>query len=136
MIFSEYVSECKKTESDPRSDGVKSRLTANARYIHAVMGIVTEASELLDIIKKHVFYGKNTDVIDLIDEMGDLYYYTAILVDYVSGLTGLSPDELDEMIMDSNIKKLRQRYADGFSSSEAINRDKETEKKVVKDNVR
>ncbi len=47
---------------------------------HAVLGIISEIGEIADCYKKE-FYGKKIDTINLKEEIGDLCYYIARLID-------------------------------------------------------
>jgi len=42
-----------------------------------IMGLVGEAGELIDLIKKMVFHKQDISVPDLIDELGDVHWYLA-----------------------------------------------------------
>lgn len=86
---------------------------------HAVEGIVTEAGELMDLIKKHKWYGRELPTEKLIDEAGDvLFYLTAML-----GNIGSSLDEAIRV----NERKLKARYGDKFSTERALKRDQVAE---------
>ncbi len=113
MDMKTYVSEALKTESGIRDD-------RDSRLLHGAMGCVTEAGELIDALKKHIYYGRDLDEVNLKEEMGDMLWYMAILCDVL----GTSFDELTDM----NIAKLRKRYPEKFTSDKAINRDLGTER--------
>lgn len=85
-----------------------------ADLIHMVMGIAGEAGELLDAVKKHTIYNKPLDVENIIEELGDLDFYTEGL----RQILGLSRDE----ILTHNIAKLSKRYQDGYSDKAAQER--------------
>lgn len=82
---------------------------------HAVMGITGEAGELIDAVKKHWAYGKELDVVNVIEELGDLrFYYQAML--NMFGLT-------DEDVCAMNMDKLQKRYPTGvYRDQDAIAR--------------
>jgi NTP pyrophosphatase (non-canonical NTP hydrolase) len=82
--------------------------------IHGIIGISTEAGELLDQLKKHMFYGKPFDLQNFREEIGDLCWYMAIAT------KAIDVDLQD--IMESNIRKLKARYGEKFSTDRAINR--------------
>ena len=124
MKFSEYIPNALKTMSD--GVGIESRITSRAATVHAAMGLSTEANEILDAVKKHVFYGKELSRKNLIEEIGDLMWYLAVLVHF-EGLPDL------ESILDANIEKLKKRYDGGFDSEKAINRDVEKELEHIKE---
>ena len=86
----------------------------NARLLHAAMGLSTESSEVLDILKKHLFYGKDLDTAHLKEEVGDVLWYMAIILDKF----GWSIDEIAKETQE----KLSKRYKNGFTSHEAIHR--------------
>jgi hypothetical protein len=92
------------------------------RLIHAVLGIATEAQEMIDQIM-NLWLNKSLDKVNLVEENGDLFWYQAIM----SNVTNISFDEL----MEKNILKLRARYGEKFSSEKAINRDLDLERKIL-----
>jgi len=96
------------------------------RILHASMGICTEAGELTDAVKKHIFYGKTLDKINLIEEIGDLGWYEEVLMDVL-----LVVRSAVEQI---NAKKLRKRYGEKFSEERANKRDLSEERLVLEDN--
>ena len=106
MNFNEYQELSRRTM--PRE------FTQAARANYA-LGLVCEAGEVGDTIKKELFHGHEIDLEKKIDEMGDvLHYYQGLLQMY--GIT------LGE-VMDYNIRKLSKRYPDGFSQEASINRE-------------
>lgn len=76
------------------------------RPLHGlVMGLAEEAAEVLSLVSKHLFYGREIDHDELADECGDvLFYLTAI-----AGRFGVSTYELQ----DHNERKLRARFPEG-----------------------
>jgi NTP pyrophosphatase (non-canonical NTP hydrolase) len=62
-------------------------------------------------VKKHVFYGKKLDTQNLTEELGDLFWYIAIMANRL----GVSFEDIQER----NIKKLNKRFSNGFSEKEA-----------------
>jgi NTP pyrophosphatase (non-canonical NTP hydrolase) len=120
----EYICSAVRTESKD-FDSIADRMTTKEaiRLNHAAMGMVTEAAEFLDVLKKHIYYGKTIDKVNLAEEIGDLCWYMAIAC-----------DELHvnlEDIMETNIAKLKARYPNKFTSEDAINRNLETERKIL-----
>lgn len=45
---------------------------------HAVIGYFTECGEFVDQYKKHMFYGRELDKTNLIEELGDMCWYLAL----------------------------------------------------------
>jgi len=108
-----------------RIKGLESSLNYNKSLdlIHASMGLVTEAGEFQDALKKHLYYGKNLDTVNLKEEIGDILWYCAI------ALEALGTDF--ESVMQTNIDKLKARYPEKFTEDSANNRDLETERQIL-----
>lgn len=106
------------------SVGIESYLRVND-LTHAAMGLSTEANEFLDVLKKHLFYGKELDIVNLKEELGDILWYMAIAM---KALDTSFEDEMHRVI-----QKLKKRYTNKYSDDNAINRDLEGERKVLED---
>jgi len=91
--------------------------------IHASMGLVTEAGEFQDMLKKHLYYGKELDTVNLKEEIGDLLWYCAI------ALEALNTDF--QAVMQTNIDKLKARYPEKFTEDSANNRDLKVERQIL-----
>ena len=91
---------------------------------HMLFGMMTELGELVDTYKKHYAYGKNLDMINIMEEMGDIMWYWAGLCT----ITGINP----EYALHVNIKKLEARYPEKFTEDLAVNRDVEKEREILK----
>ena len=78
------------------------------------MGLAGEIGEVIDIMKKHIYQGKELDITDVIEEVGDVLWYIANFCN-VNNIT------MDEC-MESNIKKLRKRFPNGFTTKDANER--------------
>lgn len=92
------------------------------RALHAYMGLTTEVGELVDTFKKHIFYGVKLDHENLVEEMGDLFWYFALMATYL--------EVSFEEIMQKNNTKLRARYPEKFTEDNAVHRNLETERKI------
>lgn len=124
MDSKDFVSNAIKTESR-NFDEIGSRMSEvrNQRLLHAGIGLATESGEFLDALKKHVFYGKELDTVNLSEEMGDIFWYCALIADEL---------KIDfSQVMDTNIAKLKARYGDKFSEEKAENRDLKTERTIL-----
>ena len=95
------------------------------RLLHAAMGLATESAELMDMLKKHIFYGRPIDWTNAKEEGGDSCWYIGLLCDVLE----ISFDELMTMV----INKLRLRYPTKFSENDAINRYVDVERKFLED---
>jgi hypothetical protein len=93
------------------------------RLLHGGYGMATEAAELLDATKKHVFYGTPLDETDIKEEVGDSDWYREVILD-AFGWT-------DAEVKRANINKLRRRYPNGFTREDADNRDLSAERRVL-----
>lgn len=116
MNFSEYKKLAEKT----LSTNFYGDNTQTQKLLHGAIGLSTEANELLDMLKKHIYYGKEIDTVNMKEELGDLMWYIAIFCrEY----------DLDiEELMNMNIEKLKKRFGSGtFSQDEANNRDTDNE---------
>lgn len=71
MEFQQYLIESSRT--------LKS-LGKELDLLHCATGLVTESAELVDAVKKNVFYGKPLDVVNIKEEIGDILWYIAIPV--------------------------------------------------------
>lgn len=118
MSPDEYQEAAIRSESD--SPGLFERMEIVNREVHACMGIQTEAGELCDVYKKYLFYNKPIDRTNVIEEMGDLLWYMALLADSV----GTSLEEC----MIRNIAKLRARYPEKFTEKKAQERNLDAER--------
>jgi len=126
MNSKNYIENAIKTEST-NFQAMNERLNDDGlkRLLHAGIGLSTEAGEFLDALKKHIFYGKDLDKVNLAEEMGDLFWYMAIVADELGF-------EFEE-VMNRNITKLKARYGEKFSEEKAEKRDLETERKILEE---
>jgi len=51
---------------------------------HALIGLITEVGELFDWYKKGVVYGKGLDDVNLVEEVGDCFWYIGLLLHTVA----------------------------------------------------
>lgn len=90
----------------------------NPRIFHSIIGIATEATELLEALIK-----PDLDGVNILEEFGDINWYQALGIDALEG-------DFDQ-ILETNIKKLKARYPEKFTSDCAINRDLEAERIIL-----
>lgn len=79
-----------------------------------VLGLVGEAGEVADLLKKGIFHQHGINLPKVAKELGDVLWYVAALCTRL-GLT------LDE-VMSLNIAKLKERYPDGYSPAASVAR--------------
>lgn len=83
-------------------------LSHNEAVLSATLGLVGEAAEVSELLKRHYFHGKPLVKENLLKEIGDVCYYLA----WLSHLQGIDLN----YAMEANLEKLRQRHPQGFSA--------------------
>lgn len=116
MTFEEYRKEVELFRAPLKTQGLD--------IIHMLMGIHTELGELMDIYKKKLAYNKEIDTTNVLEEAGDLLFYTGGLLNVLKLETST--------VLERNIEKLSARYPGKvFSAEKALNRDLDTERKIL-----
>ena len=124
MVNTEYQELASRTESVDFALIAKRLGTIRAiRLLHGSLGVASEGGEIADQMKKHLFYGKPLDITNLAEEIGDVFWYLALL----SNELGINFDK----IMQLNIAKLQKRYGDKFSEQRAVERNLEIERGIL-----
>lgn len=95
------------------------------RLLHAAMGLCTESGEFMDMLKKHILYGKPIDAPNLKEELGDLEWYIALAIEELNTTFGI--------IFETNIAKLRARYPNKFTEQDALNRNLNKERQILEE---
>lgn len=93
---------------------MRSDLPYEAICSNMCMGLAGETGETVDIFKKHIYQGKDLDINDVIEEIGDILWY-------IANLCNVNKITMKEC-MESNIEKLRKRYPNGFTVKDALER--------------
>lgn len=122
LIDQNFTAAALRTEA-PLKDTHVDALTM--RQLHAAIGLSTEAGELLDAFKKALFYGQELDRTNVLEEVGDLLWYSALLLDSMGGDF--------ESASATVIAKLRKRFPEKFTQEKTINRDLKTERKALEE---
>lgn len=99
--------------------------TVHPDIIHGIIGVATEAGEMLEALALALLDREEFDEVNLTEEMGDVFWYMAVL----ANRTGRPFSES----MRINIAKLELRYPDKFTESLAIDRDVVAERKLLED---
>jgi len=94
--------------TDPHAQGTRDALCNGA------LGLVGEAGEVAELVKKHLFHGHALDRQALMAELGDVLWYVARL----AAALGISLGDVATL----NIDKLQRRYPNGFSHERSRNR--------------
>lgn len=87
----------------------------NQRVIQATLGLVGEAGEFANLIKKKYAHGHPIRLSELAVELGDIMWYLA----EIASALGLSLVDIAR----ANIQKLKRRYPQGFSKNASENRE-------------
>lgn len=131
-----YIEQALRTEPDSEQyQAIIQRASDinTIRLLHALIGMTTELGEMLDNLKKHIFYGKELDLINLGEEIADSDWYRSIAIDFLAKKFDLDVNSLDCKIKENNINKLKARYPNKFSKDSALNRDLDKERKILED---
>lgn len=104
------------------SVAAEEELDVNSRVFHSIIGIATEASELVEALSNTIATGE-MDNVNILEEFGDLNWYQAIGIDALGG-------QFDR-VLTTNIEKLRARYPDKFTNELAINRKLDEEREIL-----
>jgi NTP pyrophosphatase (non-canonical NTP hydrolase) len=91
--------------------------------IHAILGLATEAGELLEALLKVVDDQLLFDKVNAIEESGDLFWYQALLAQ----ACGTNFDAIQK----TNIAKLRKRYPGNFTTIDANKRNLAEERELL-----
>ena len=102
----EYAEEVLRTYAG--EDTWKDKLTLGS------LGLAGESGEVIDAIKKWLYAGHGIDPLHLLEEIGDVLWYLALMCTAFGW-------SLDDAIA-ANIRKLRNRFPDGFDPERSINR--------------
>lgn len=93
------------------------------RIIHGILGIATEAAELLEALDSNISGHADYDAINIAEECGDILWYVALLCNAYG-------HNLDD-VMTRNIAKLRSRFPEKFTEFDANNRDLPAERVIL-----
>jgi NTP pyrophosphatase (non-canonical NTP hydrolase) len=105
LTWADYQRLAKRTEKP---------LEGKAALQHHLMGVASESGELAGAIKAHVIYGKDLNVANVAEEIGDILWYLAGFCNTL----GLSL----ESCAVGNIQKLMLRYPDQYKDVHALAR--------------
>lgn len=97
----------------------------NTRIAHGVIGIASEAGELVECLLKSLEPEEPLDIVNLGEELFDADWYKAVITDECN----INWEEEWERI----INKLRARFGEKYSDERANNRNLELERKILED---
>lgn len=88
-------------------DEVRRTAGTKANVTMGVLGLVGEAGEIADEMKKVLFHNKPFNREHMLKELGDVRWY----LEYLADSWGFTMDEIEF----ANMEKLRARYPSGFT---------------------
>lgn len=130
----EHIEDCKKTGA--LTEETLQRMFSNPKkygtLLQLCMGLQTELGEVIDLLRKHTFYGTELNKASLLEELGDFLFYWDLMLDFFqeefadSRFNGVTLRQLNE-------KKRAIRFPHGYSNEAALHRDKAAERQVFED---
>lgn len=120
-VGSEYEDALKELPLDhsPRSEQY-------IRIIHSIIGVISESAELAGAILKAQMVG-NFDKTNLEEEAGDVLWYLSILCDALR--TNM------QAVAEKNVAKLKKRFSQKFTEHSANNRNLESEREILEQQI-
>ena len=122
-LVTEYTPDFVRLKDKDGNDRSPEHNMMVARALHACLGLMSEAGEIADALKKHIIYSKELDLINLMEEAGDQTWYIALLL---SAIKHSFEDTLQK-----NHAKLKERFGDKFSTDAATKRDLAAERRIL-----
>ena len=109
MKFADYEAEVKRT--------LNVNEPPERQLVNYALGLGDETGRVLELVKKSEFHGYQLNKEEMRRELGDvLWYLTALGMHYGLAL---------EWTAKANVKKLRERFPDGFYPTGKLNEPKE-----------
>ena len=102
-------------------------MSVNSLIVHAIIGMATETSEMVEALVKTIQTGEPFDTVNFVEEMGDNLWYTML------GCIAMDA-ELNDVAW-TNTRKLAIRYPDKFTAFAALNRNLGAERASLEGDV-
>lgn len=125
-LVTEYTPDFVRLKDADGNDRSPEHNMMVARALHACLGLMSEAGEIADALKKHIIYSKELDLINLMEEGGDQTWYVALLLSAIKKTMAEAYEK--------NIAKLKARFGDKFDAASALNRDSAKERAILEGN--
>lgn len=107
-------------------EGLHPDKTSAIRLLHGILGVATEAGEMLEALQKGLA-GEGFDTTNLFEEIGDNQWYNAAMLRVLQ--------RTFEEVHVVNIAKLRKRFPNKFNEFDANNRDVTAERKLLEEHA-
>lgn len=98
-------------------------VNVNPRLFHSVIGVATEAVEMVEQLHTSIENDSALDVVNLLEEGFDINWYFATMHDELNASM--------ENTLNRGIEKLQKRYPEKFTNERANNRDLEQERTIL-----
>ena len=95
-----YQYQIQKIDSEP---------TIDPRVFHALIGIATEAAEIMEALDKTLSDDEDLDYVNILEEFGDINWYEAIGVDAMEGDSKIFFQPILKNFVNDSQKSLRAR---------------------------
>ena len=125
MYYGKGFDASKIKEGEPLE--IQPRHETNIDILHGIIGIATEAAELLEAFLHAERSAEDFDAVNLVEEVSDVMWYQALILKRA----GVS----FEHAMQVNIDKLRKRFPEGFTETAAIERNLEVERSTLESGI-
>lgn len=102
-------------------------LDVNPRIFHGIIGIATEAAELVAALQRNIS-GHEIDYVNVAEEWGDACWYGDGILHHALGID-------PRVTRDRNIAKLKKRYPEKYSDMDAEVRDLAGEREILEGNL-
>ena len=102
-------------------------------FMHAVIGIADESGELIEMLKRALYYGDPISTEHILEEYGDLLFFILLDCRRIAKNREMSVEEVFQEVLNRNIAKLEQRYKKRFTEKEATetSRNRARERKAM-----
>ena len=126
---------------NPLEEGIENMLRTeqsttfaiNPRIQHGILGIADEAGELVKVVKACVYYHAKLDHINLMEELGDIWWYYCLIVDELAKIADSDCNQILFEIIAMNKAKLQARYPNKFTEDLANSRNTDVEREAMEE---
>lgn len=122
LLFTVSDLNCVDSRNDKSSSKDEKIEGVDPRVFHGIIGIATEAGELVAALQKAIA-GDGIDAVNIGEEIGDIQWYIAILCH------ALKQDP--RLILNVNIRKLVERFKDKYNDASAELRNLDLEREIL-----
>ncbi|KKM18721.1 hypothetical protein LCGC14_1662820 [marine sediment metagenome] len=126
-FLDDSIQNMRRTETSTTYANIRSRM------LHAIMGIADEAGELNEMMLRATFYNKRINITHYKEELGDLWWCLCLAVDDLAETEDKTPEKIFQEILSINKAKLKIRYPEKYSNTQACVRDLDAEKHAIEE---